>query len=155
MNRYRNISPEPSEWKVDEHGKRYREVGGIIEYAPTIHTAHSGTVYLDDLQEINRRRIEREEQQRKQENAARAAADTGRICPFKEGRNQPHTKCEKFCVFYEDTACALASMDIQPTRDTKDVTCIIARKRCGGACAMYNHGCTLIETVKALKGRKD
>ena len=157
MNRYSNrrIPPEPSEWQVDENGKRYRMVGNIVEYAPTIHTAYSGTVYLDNLPEINRRRQEREEQQRKQENEARAAAETGRVCPFKEGRNQLHTKCEKSCIFYADTACVFASMDAQPTRDTKDMDCLITRKRCGEVCAMYHHGCTLIETIKALKGRKD
>lgn len=157
MNRYsnRHIPPEPSEWQVDKNGQRYRMIGNIKEYAPTIHTGHSGTVYVDDLPEINRRRKEREEQQRKQENEARAAAETGRVCPFKEGRNQPHTKCEKSCVFYSDTACVFASMDIQPTRGTKGIDCIIARKHCGEACAMYNHGCTLTETLKTLKGRKD
>lgn len=148
-------SSRPSEWKVDEHGRRYREVGNIIEYAPTIHTAHSGTVYVDDLPEINRRRQEQEEQQRKQENEARAAAETNKICPLKEGRNQLHTKCEKSCAFYADAACVFAGMDAQPTRDTKGMDCIIARKRCGEACAMYNHGCTLIEFVKGIKPGKE
>ena len=147
--------PIPGEWQTDERGQRYRMVGNVKEYAPVIHTAHSGTVYADDLPEINKRRQEREEQQRKQKAADMAAADTGRVCPFKEGRNQPHTKCEKSCIFYADTACAFASMDIPPTRDTKDMDCIIARKRCGEVCAMYNHGCTLIETVNAMKGGKE
>ena len=157
MNHYSNrrIPPEPSEWQVDENGKRYRMVGSIKEFAPTIQTAHSGTVYVDDLPEINRRRKEREAQELKQRHEAIAAAETGRVCPFKEGRNQPHTKCEKLCSFYADTACVFASMDIQPMRDTKDMDCIIARKRCGEACAMYNHGCTLIEFVKGMKPGKE
>lgn len=157
MNRYsnRHIPPEPSEWQVDKNGQRYRMIGNIKEYAPVIHTAHSGTVYLDDLPGINQRRQKREEQQRKQKAADMAAADTGRVCPIKEGRNQMHTKCEKSCAFYADTACVFACMDIQPTRDTKDMDCIIARRRCGEACAMYNKGCTLIEFVKGMKPGKE
>lgn len=146
--------PIPGEWQTDERGKRYRMVGNIVEYAPTINTAHSGTVYMDDLPEIHKRQKEREEQQRKQEIAARAAAETGRICPFKEGKNQLHAKCEKSCAFYADTACVFARMDIQPTRDTKGMDCIIARK-CNEICAMYNQGCTLIEFIKGMKPGKE
>ena len=150
----RRNEPVPSEWKIDECGNRYRMVGNIKEYAPTIHTANFGTVYVDDLPELNRRYQEQEEQRRKQENEVMAAADTGRVCPFKVGRNQMHVKCEKSCAFYADAACAFASMDTQPTRDTKGMDCIIARK-CNEICAMYNHGCTLIEFVKGMKPGKE
>lgn len=151
----RREEPVPGEWQTDENGKRYRMVGGVKEFAPTIHTANFGTVYVDDLPKLNQRYQEQEEQRRKQESEARADAETGRVCPFKEGRNQLHTKCEKSCAFYADTACVFASMDIQPTRDTNGADCTISRKRCGEVCAMYNHGCTLIEFVMGMKLGKE
>ena len=52
VRRNRREEPVPGEWQTDENGKRYRMVGNIVEYAPTIHTTNFGTVYVDDLPEV-------------------------------------------------------------------------------------------------------
>lgn len=146
--------PVPGEWEVDQNGRRFRRVGNCIEYAMTISTVGAGEVYADQLPEIQKHLKEQEEQRRKAEAAALAAAQTGKDCPFKIGRNDLKCSCEKSCAFYADTACIFARMDRPATKDTKDMDCIIARK-CNERCAMYNHGCTLIDFVKGMKPGKE
>ena len=146
--------PVPGEWEVDQNGRRFRRVGNCIEYAMTINTVGAGEVYADLLPEIQKHLKEQEEQRRKAEAAALAAAQTGKDCPFKIGRNDLKCSCEKSCAFYQDTACIFARMDRPATKDTKDMDCIIARK-CNERCAMYNHGCTLIDFVKGMKPGKE
>lgn len=147
--------PVPGEWKYDSLGRKYREIGkGCIEYAPTIQTT-AGTVYLDELEEHNKRRKEHTEKRIQEAREAVKKADTRRDCPFKLAKAVIHKSCDKSCVFYEDTACIFASIDSTPTRNTKDRPCPIARK-CTDKCAMYyNNGCTLINTIKGMKPGKE
>ena len=146
--------PAPGEWEVDKDGRRFRRVGNCIEYAMTISTVGAGEVYADQLPEIQKHLKEQQEADRKREAAALAAAYTGRECPFKVGRNNMKCSCEKSCSFYVDTACIFARMDTHATIDTKNTDCIFARK-CNERCAMYNHGCTLIDIVKGMKHGKE
>lgn len=141
--------PSPDEWQVDRWGKRFRKIGNCIEYEPEINGMPE-SVFHDMI----RRQKAANEEQRKREAAEQAAARTGRTCPFKVGQNSIKTSCEKSCAFYQDTACIFASMDTPATKDTKDMDCIIARK-CNERCAMYNHGCTLIDLVKGMKPGKE
>ena len=127
--------PEDMEYpEVDQHGKRFRKIGNCIEYEPEINGIPQSVFFASQK--------------------AQEAARTGRTCPFKVGQNSIKTSCEKSCAFYVDTACILARMDTPATKDTKDMDCIIARK-CNERCAMYNHGCTLIDLVKGMKPGKE
>lgn len=142
--------PEDMEYpEVDQHGKRFRKIGNCIEYEPEINGLPRSTFFASQ-----KAQKKADEERRKREVAEQAAAQTGRDCPFKIGRNNVKCSCEKSCAFYLDTACAFARMDTPATKDTKDMDCIIARK-CNERCAMYNHGCTLINIVKGMKPGKE
>ena len=94
-----------------------------------------------------------DEERRKCENEEIAARQTNRNCPFKEGRNQVKTSCEKDCPFY-DNGCVFANAPTAPTTDTNGKYCPIA-VRCTESCAMYNHGCNLIQIFKCIKHGKE
>lgn len=150
INPERHPEPEPGEWETDELGRRFRRIGkGAIEYEPEINGVPQSVFFASQ-----KAQKEADEERRKREAEEQAAARTGRTCPFKVGQNSIKTSCEKSCAFYVDTACIFARMDTPATRDTKNMDCIIARK-CNETCAMYNHGCTLIETVKGMKPGKE
>jgi hypothetical protein len=142
--------PDDAEFnEVDQYGRRFRKVGNCIEYEPEINGMPRSVFFARQ-----KAQKQRDEEKRKQEAAALAAAQTGRDCPFKISRNNVQCSCEKSCAFYQDTACVFARMDRPATKDTKDMDCIIARK-CNERCAMYNHGCTLIDFVKGMKPGKE
>ena len=142
--------PEDVEYpEVDQYGKRFRKIGNCIEYEPEINGLPRSTFFASQ-----KAQKKADEERRKREAAEQAAAQTGRDCPFKIGRNDLKCSCEKSCAFYQDTACIFARMDTPATKDTKGMDCIIARK-CNERCAMYNHGCTLIDFVKGMKPGKE
>lgn len=143
-------TPDDAEYnEVDQYGRRFRKVGHCIEYEPEINGMPRSVFFASQ-----KAQKQRDEENRKREAAEMAAAQTGRDCPFKIGRNNMKCSCEKSCAFYLDTGCAFARMDTPATKDTKDMDCIIARK-CNERCAMYNHGCTLIDLVKGMKPGKE
>ena len=142
--------PDDAEFnEVDQYGRRFRKVGNCIEYEPEINGMPRSVFFARQ-----KAQKQRDEENRKREAAALAAAQTGKDCPFKIGRNDLKCSCEKSCAFYLDTGCAFARMETPATKDTKDMDCIIARK-CNERCAMYNHGCTLINLVKGMKPGKE
>lgn len=142
--------PEDMEYpEVDQHGKRFRKIGNCIEYEPEINGIPQSVFFASQ-----KAQKKADEERRKREAEEQAAARTGRTCPFKVGQNSIKTSCEKSCAFYLDTGCAFARMDTPATKDTKYMDCIIARK-CNERCAMYNHGCTLIDFVKCMKHGKE
>ena len=142
-------NPEDMEYpEVDQHGKRFRKIGNCIEYEPEINGLPRSTFFASQ-----KAQKKADEERRKREVAEQAAAQTGRDCPFKIGRNNVKCSCEKSCAFYLDTACAFG---FRPGKVgiLQDMDCIIARK-CNERCAMYNHGCTLIDIVKGMKPGKE
>lgn len=141
---------DASEWKIDEHGRRYRMIGNCKDYAPMIQTTF-GTFYADEAAGIQERMQKDYESRRKAEEEARLAAQTNRSCPFKIGHGNTHTECEKACPFYIDDGCAFAKAPTEPTDDTSGKYCPIAN-RCTERCAMYANGCKLIEFYKNTKG---
>lgn len=142
--------PDDTEYnEVDQYGRRFRKIGNCIEYEPEINGMPRSVFFASQ-----KAQKKQDEERRKREAEEQAAARTGKECPFKVGRNNVKCSCEKSCAFYQDTACIFASMDTPATKDTKDMDCIIARK-CNERCAMYNHGCTLIDLVKGMKPGKE
>lgn len=134
--------------EVDQYGKRFRKVGHTIEYEPEI----NGVPQSVFLRSQKAQKVADGERW-KREAEEHAARQTNRDCPWKEGRNQVKTSCEKDCPFYHD-GCVFAAVLIEPTTDTKDKYCPIAG-RCKERCAMYAHGCKLIELVKGMKPGKE
>ena len=134
--------------EVDPFGRRYRKIGNCIEYEPEINGIPQSVFFASqEAQKI------RDEEKRKREAEAIRQAQTNRDCPFKTGRNSLKTSCEKDCPFY-DGGCVLANATTTPTAETDGRYCPIAG-RCNARCAMYNHGCKLVEVFKCMKHGKE
>lgn len=130
--------PEVSEWMYDEFGKKYRKVGGMIEYAPTV-TIDGIEIYQDELEEFNRNRKESMERNRQEENNRIQQRHTGKICPLNRFASfQPD--CKTDCALYRPTGCAMKRTE--PLADTKGKPCPFMRT-CQEQCALYCQGCTL------------
>ena len=136
-----------NEWQYDSNGRKYRKDGYIIEYAPEITTAHGGTMYMDDLEEYNKRIKEKHIQTQQQQSEKKE-------CPFKKARNYLHTLCDRNCAFFEGDSCILANTGKKPLSDTKGRKCPFGQICCK-ECVMYNHGCKLIQLVKCMKHGKE
>ncbi len=135
--------------EVDKYGRRFRKVGNCIEYEPEINGLPRSTFFASQkAQKV------RDEENRKREAEAMQAMQTHRECPFKHGKNNVHTSCEKDCTFYDGDGCVLAGTPNKPTTDTNGKDCPIARK-CNERCAMYADGCKLIEMLKCMKHGKE
>ena len=141
--------PDDAEFdQVDQYGRRFRKVGNIVEYEPEINGVPRSVFFASQkAQKIA------DEERRKRENEAMRQAQTNRDCPFKVGRNQVKTSCEKDCPFY-DGGCVLANAPTTPTTDTNGKYCPIAG-RCHDRCALYDHGCKLIQIFKCMKHGKE
>ena len=141
--------PEDAEFdQVDQYGRRFRRIGNCIEYEPEINGLPRSVFFASQkAQKVA------DEERRKRENEEIAARQTNRDCPFKEGRNQVKTSCEKDCPFYDD-GCVLANASTTPTTDTNGKYCPIAG-RCNERCALYDHGCNLIQIFKCMKHGKE
>ena len=144
------------EWQEEKNKwggvRRFRWIApGAKEYETMVTVAGGIEIPQSELEDYHRRQAEQ-----KQQLAAtvKASPETGRICPFKAGRNQMKTDCKRDCPFYADTACILAITSTQPTQDTQGRYCPIAG-RCMPSCAMYAGGCRFIELVKGMKPGKE
>lgn len=143
---------EPIVWETDANGRQFRKVGNCIEYRPTIQTS-GGTFYQDEVADAMKRFKKQDEERYKAEAKRMQEMQTNRNCPFKVGRNQVKTDCEKTCPFY-DNGCVLAGAPTNPTTNTDGKYCPIAG-RCNTRCAMYANGCKLIEMLKCMKHGKE
>lgn len=141
--------PDDTEYnEVDQYGRRFRKIGNCIEYEPEINGMPRSVFFASQkAQKI------RDEENRKRENEAMKQAQTNRDCPFKTGRNNVHTSCEKDCPFY-DGGCVFGNAPTTPTTDTNGKYCPIAG-RCNTRCAMYANGCKLFEIFKGMKPGKE
>ena len=124
-------------WQYDEHGKKYRMVGNIKEYCPTV-TIDGIEVYQDEVEEFHRRNREAMEAQRKQQNELIQQKITGKVCPF-NFYSGFETPCKTDCALYRPTGCAMKRGSAQ---DTQGKPCPFLRV-CSPQCALYDHGCTL------------
>ncbi len=129
---------EASEWKTDETGRRYREIGNCIEYEPDINGIPQSVFYRSQKAQKELDAIARDKKQR--EAAERAARR--RNCPFIDS-NTPNTDCSlESCALYMD-GCTFARLT--PAKDTEGLQCPFDRYRhkCRKDCALYRNGCTL------------
>ena len=140
--------PITGEWQTDQFGRRFRMVGNCKEYEPEINGLPRSVFFASQKAQKEQDAINR-----KRENEAMAAQPQG-ICPFKESKNALHANCTRNCAFFQDTSCVFASINIKPTKDTKDMLCPIGRK-CHDRCVMYNHGCMLTCIVKGIQPGKE
>ncbi len=116
------MSIPDSEWKTDEHGQRYRMIGGLIK-------EYEMMVYIDGIpipesqvEAYNARKAAataaRVEEQRRQE----AELHTGKICPLGS------KACRADCAMYSD-GCSMAHYATEGKRCPYNSQ--ICRKDCG------------------------
>lgn len=126
-----------TEWKTDEQGKRYREVGNHMrEYEMMIHT-EAGYIPQSQLADFQKRSREAAEQRRRAELEAKRNEPTAQ-CPFRSGMN---TTCKSDCTFFADPGCRLAAHNA--IQDTQGKQCVFTGRKCDSTCAMYKNGCAL------------
>lgn len=143
------------EWQIEQNQwggeRRFRWVGGIKEYEPTIRI-DGIEIPQSELAEYNQLRAENAKQMMA---ADQHAQQTHKTCPFKGARGSFDTWCKHDCAFFHDGGCILATATTRPTEDTRGTSCPIVGK-CDPSCAMFADGCMIKELVKgvARKGNK-
>ena len=93
-------------WKVDEHGKRYREIApGHIEFEPTI-VVDGIEIYQSDLEEFQRRQKAAEERRKAAALEEFKNRPEPKGCPWNTGMDN-QCKREK-CALFFDGRCSIA-----------------------------------------------
>ena len=142
-----------NEWKIDEHGKRYRETApGHREYEMTITLSGGIEIPVSQLDEYHRRQKEAEEKRRQAALEEMKNRPAPRSCPFTDGCN---TLCrrEQCKIFYEGQ-CSIATLadavgveiEEAPAKGKKCPFSIYGH--CDG-CALYNKGCAVVRLAAA------
>ena len=145
----------PGEWQeeIDKFGgvKRFRMIGHIKEYEPTI-TINGLEIPQSQLEDFHKRQKEAEERRRAAAEEEWKNRPPARSCPFANGCNNTGTR-EKCKIFY-DGKCSIATVadavgveiEEAPARDKKCPFSIYGK--CEG-CALYHHGCAITRIAAA------
>ena len=147
-------TPEPGEWEVDEHGKRFRRVGNIIEYEMMISVAGGIEIPESELEEYHRRQKEAEERRKAAAMEELKNRPEPKSCPFSDGCN--NTCKREGCPLFLKGKCAIAILaDAHGTEQTDQTDQTQAAKcpfsiygRCKG-CALFNNGCAVVRLAAA------
>ena len=132
----------PGEWQteVNQYGgtRRYRMVGNIKEYEPTV-TINGIEVPQSELAAFHERN---KAQTAAQIEASKRAAQTQKTyaCPFNGGNHS--CKREK-CALYGGDGCTLAQIAARATTDTAGKSCPFSPYTCRADCGLYKSGCVL------------
>ena len=153
MQRIKDLELEPTEWKVDpKTGQRYRDVGKMREYEPTI-IIDGIEVPESQLADFHKRRKEAEERRKAAELEAWENRPEPKSCPFATGCN---TTCKREgCKIFTGEKCALAiiadatgvEIEETPAKDKRKCPFSIYG-HCEG-CALYNKGCGFVRIAKS------
>lgn len=152
MQRIKDLELEPTEWKVDpKTGQRYRDVGKMREYEPTI-IIDGIEVPESQLADFHKRRKEAEERRKAAELEAWENRPEPKSCPFVNGCN---TTCKREgCTLFLKGKCSIATIadasgveiEEAPAKGSKCPFSIYGR--CQG-CALYNKGCAIVRLAAA------
>ena len=150
----RKETPDPGEWKVDpKTGQRYRDIGHIREYEPTI-TINGLEIPQSQLADYHRRQKEAEERRKAEALEAAKNRPEPRSCPFIT--NGCSTACKREgCKIFTGEKCALAiiadatgvEIEETPAKDKRKCPFSIYG-HCEG-CALYNKGCGFVRIAKS------
>ena len=142
--------PTVEEWQTDENGRRFRKVGkGAIEYEMMVSI---------DGHEVPASMVDEYHERKKNAPPPRNITETPTIrknCPFKAEKTGVKGSCSYTCAFYRD-GCIFTKFDkvgTAPQKDTLGTSCPMERT-CNEKCAMYNHGCTLINLINIVIERR-
>lgn len=157
MSIYNRNEPEPSEWQeeIDKFGgvKRFRMIGHIKEYEPTI-TINGLEIPQSQLADYHKRQKEAEERRKAEQAEALKNRPEPKSCPFVNGCN---TTCKREgCTLFLKGKCAIAILaDAHGTEQTEQTERTQATKcpfsiygRCKG-CALFNNGCAVVRLAAA------
>ena len=149
----RKETPDPGEWKVDpKNGQRYRDIGHIREYEPTI-TINGLEIPQSQLADYHRRQKEAEERRKAEALEAAKNRPEPKSCPFIT--NGCSTACKREgCNIFLKGKCSIATIadasgveiEEAPAKNSKCPFSIYGR--CQG-CALYNKGCAIVRLAAA------
>ena len=149
----RKETPDPGEWKVDpKTGQRYRDIGHIREYEPTI-TINGLEIPQSQLADYHRRQKEAEERRKAEQAEAFKNRPEPKSCPFIT--NGCSTACKREnCNIFLKGKCSIATIadasgveiEEAPAKGSKCPFSIYGR--CQG-CALYNKGCAIVRLAAA------
>ena len=157
MSIYNRNEPEPGEWQeeIDKFGgvKRFRMIGHIKEYEPTI-TINGLEIPQSQLEDYHRRQKEAAERRKAEALEAAKNRPEPKSCPFSSGNN--NTCWREKCSLFLKGKCAIAILaDAHGTEQTDQTEQTQAAKcpfsiygRCKG-CALFNNGCALVRLAAA------
>lgn len=147
-------TPDPGEWQeeIDKFGgvKRFRMIGHIKEYEPTI-IINGLEIPQSQLADYHRRQKEAEERRKAEALEAAKNRPEPKSCPFATGCNNTCTR-EK-CSLFLKGKCAIAILadahGTDQTEQTQATKCPFSiYGRCKG-CALFNSGCALVRLAAA------
>ena len=154
MSIYNRNEPEPGEWQTDpKTGERYRMIGHIKEYEPTIRI-DGIEIPQSQLADYHKRRKEAEERRKAAALEEFKSRPEPKSCPFVNGCN---TTCKREgCTLFLKGKCAIAILaDAHGTEQTEQTEQTQATKcpfsiygRCKG-CALFNNGCAVVRLAAA------
>ena len=151
------ITMNDNGWKIDEHGKRYRETApGHREYEMTITLSGGVEIPVSELDEYHRRQKEAEEKRRQAALEEMKNRPTPRSCPFMDGCN--NTCRREKCRIFLDGRCSIAviadatgaEIEEAPARDKKCPFSIYGHCE---SCALYSIGCAIVRIATATKNK--
>ena len=157
MSIYNRNELEPGEWQeeIDKFGgvKRFRMIGHIKEYEPTI-TINGLEIPQSQLEDYHRRQKEAEERRKAAALEELKNRPEPKSCPFSNGNN--NTCQREKCSLFLKGKCAIAILaDAHGTDQTDQTEQTQATKcpfsiygRCKG-CALFNNGCALVRLAAA------
>ena len=146
--------PEPGEWQeeVNAYGgvKRFRMIGQIKEYEPTI-TINGLEIPQSQLEDYHRRQKEAAERRKAEALEAAKNRPEPKSCPFSSGNN--NTCWREKCSLFLKGKCAIAILadahGTEQTEQTQATKCPFSiYGRCKG-CALYNNGCAIVRLAAA------
>ena len=148
--------PEPGEWQeeVNAYGgvHRFRMVGGIKEYEPTI-TINGLEIPQSQLEDYHRRQKEAEERRKAEALEAAKNRPEPRSCPFSNGCNNTCTR--EGCKIFLKGKCSIATIADASGAEIEAAPATDKRKcpfsvygRCEG-CALFSKGCAIVRLAAA------
>ena len=150
MQRIKDKQLEPGEWQeeVNAYGgvQRFRMIGGIKEYEPTI-IIDGIEVPESQLADYHKRKKEAEERRKAEAMEAAKNRPEPKSCPFSNGCN--NTCQRECCKIFLKGKCSIATIadasgveiEEAPAKNSKCPFSIYGR--CQG-CALYNKGCAIV-----------
>lgn len=144
----------PGEWQeeIDKFGgvKRFRMIGHIKEYEPTI-TINGLEIPQSQLEDYHRRQKEAAERRKAEALEAAKNRPEPKSCPFSSGNN--NTCWREKCSLFLKGKCAIAILadahGIEQTEQTQATKCPFSiYGRCKG-CALYDNGCAIVRLAAA------